>query len=185
MAPDTESTEIVYGASADNLYRSISSYKRQWRPTRYTHTHIYTSTMDPAEVAAIVGLVNGLMVDRYANTAGATVWFYDYLLTLSAEYKYIWRKKWSLVKVLYLLVRIRPFPTARARLYPQWTSIPFLTDLTAKGLRMRPQNRYLTPPFLILVLYRTSQPVELYGVCNGFLNTQIWTANREARYRFK
>lgn len=68
--------------------------------------------MDPALVVAIVEAAQHLMIDRYANTAGAVVWFYDYLLTASAEHKYIWRKKWSLVKILYLLVRVLPLVSA-------------------------------------------------------------------------
>ncbi len=60
--------------------------------------------MDPATLAWIIQLAKGLMIDRYANTAGATAWFYDYILTMPAEYEYIWKRKWSLVKVLYLLV---------------------------------------------------------------------------------
>jgi Family of unknown function (DUF6533) len=64
--------------------------------------------------AAIVDAVSDLMVDRYANTAGAAVWFYDYLLTFSDEYEYIWMKRWGLVKILYLVVR---FPLSSTLLW--------------------------------------------------------------------
>lgn len=87
--------------------------------------------MDPARLAFILKLADSFMVCRYANTAGATAWFYDYLLTFQKEYQYIWKKKWGLVKILYLL------------------------------------NRYLTPPFLILVLYH------LDGEQRGPLSTEF------------
>ena len=88
-----------------------------------------------------------VMVDRYTNTAGAVVWFYDYLLTISAEYEHIWMKKWSVVKILYLVVR---FPS----LLRMHLSRRFVRLFVDKCSRLHPQNRYLTPPFLIIVLYR-------------------------------
>jgi len=62
---------------------------------------------EPAQTE-LTTLAETLMVGRYATTAGAVVWLYDYLLTFSAEYHYVWTKKWSLVKALYLIVRISP-----------------------------------------------------------------------------
>jgi Family of unknown function (DUF6533) len=103
--------------------------------------------------AAIVDAASDLMVDRYTNTAGAVVWFYDYLLTFSAEYEHIWMKRWSLVKTLYLVVR-SPLSTTLL-----WCTRMHLSHhsvrLFVHGYSyLDPQNRYLTPPFLILVLYR-------------------------------
>jgi len=62
---------------------------------------------DPAD---LVTLASTLTIGRYATTAGAVVWFYDYLLMFSAEFRYVLLKKWGLVKVLYLLVRISSSP---------------------------------------------------------------------------
>ncbi len=64
--------------------------------------------MDDATVVTLLpNLAQGLIIDRYVNTAGATAWIYDFLLTLPQEYQYIWKRKWSSIKVLYLVVRAR------------------------------------------------------------------------------
>ncbi|KAJ4477748.1 hypothetical protein C8J55DRAFT_515419 [Lentinula edodes] len=44
-------------------------------------------------------------VDRYANLAGCTLLLYDYLLTLDDEIEFIWRKSWSIGKVLFIISR--------------------------------------------------------------------------------
>lgn len=62
--------------------------------------------MDPEILARILKLSETLAVCRYVNTAGAAAWFYDFILTISTEHKYIWKRKWSLVKALYLIVRL-------------------------------------------------------------------------------
>ncbi|KAJ8085514.1 hypothetical protein PM082_004332 [Marasmius tenuissimus] len=45
----------------------------------------------------------------YVIVASSTILAYDMVLNLNLEVKHIWRKKWSLVKVLYLLQRYLPF----------------------------------------------------------------------------
>ncbi|KAJ3785509.1 hypothetical protein GGU10DRAFT_354742 [Lentinula aff. detonsa] len=44
-------------------------------------------------------------VTQYTNLAGSTLLFYDYLLTLDDEIEFIWKKSWSIGKVLFIISR--------------------------------------------------------------------------------
>ncbi|KAJ3990794.1 hypothetical protein F5050DRAFT_1813453 [Lentinula boryana] len=43
-------------------------------------------------------------VTQYTNS-GSTLLFYDYLLTLDDEIEFIWKKSWSIGKVLFIISR--------------------------------------------------------------------------------
>ncbi|KAF9556699.1 hypothetical protein CPC08DRAFT_820322 [Agrocybe pediades] len=60
------------------------------------------TTMPASDVVA--GLAK-LELDRYSRLAMAVVMCYDYALTIDREIDLIWRSKWSLPKVLFLLTR--------------------------------------------------------------------------------
>lgn len=56
-------------------------------------------------------LIRGL----FCNTVvGATMFLYDYLLTLGMEVDLVWSSKWTFMKVLYLAQRYLPFVDAVA-----------------------------------------------------------------------
>ncbi|KAG8806561.1 hypothetical protein FRC17_004924, partial [Serendipita sp. 399] len=44
-------------------------------------------------------------VVRYVNYAAFTFMLYDMLLTLADEVKYIWRARWTVIKVVFLINR--------------------------------------------------------------------------------
>ncbi|KAJ3982718.1 hypothetical protein F5890DRAFT_323171 [Lentinula detonsa] len=44
-------------------------------------------------------------VTQYTNLAGSTLLFYDYLLTLDDEIEFIWKKSWSIGKILFIISR--------------------------------------------------------------------------------
>ena len=52
----------------------------------------------------LITLVDHMNLNRLISVAGTTIWVYDYALTVSDEYAIIWPTKWSLVKVLYMIV---------------------------------------------------------------------------------
>ncbi|KAH7913289.1 hypothetical protein BJ138DRAFT_1146324 [Hygrophoropsis aurantiaca] len=57
----------------------------------------------------IVDAVADLRLVLYATVAAATILAYDYLLTFDLELQHIWRARWSILKVLYILTRYLPF----------------------------------------------------------------------------
>ncbi|KAJ8094624.1 hypothetical protein PM082_010630 [Marasmius tenuissimus] len=65
--------------------------------------------------------------DRFSAVAVASVFIYDYFLTLPDEVKHIWPSEWSTTKILYILQRYMPFiDTVILVLYNDFT--PGLSD---------------------------------------------------------
>jgi hypothetical protein len=83
----------------------------------------------------LVSAVSHLRASAYTTGAGGTVLLYDILLTLEDEKRLIWPSRFSLVKLLYFIVRIM-----------QWFSLHVIT--------VRNQNRYFPVPCLLLGMYR-------------------------------
>lgn len=48
--------------------------------------------------------VDPLSLGRYFSVIGATIWTYDYALTITDEVTLVWSRKFSLVKCLYFTV---------------------------------------------------------------------------------
>jgi Family of unknown function (DUF6533) len=53
----------------------------------------------------LINALRGLRASGYTTIAGGTVLLYDITLTLEDEIRLIWPSKFSLVKVLYFIVR--------------------------------------------------------------------------------
>jgi len=78
--------------------------------------------MDAALLDQIISVLKyeRLVVD-YTYVAAASILFYDYLLMISMEIKYIWWSKWTVTKVLYLLARYLPIVDTSIVLYLELT----------------------------------------------------------------
>ncbi|KAJ8078472.1 hypothetical protein PM082_012754 [Marasmius tenuissimus] len=72
-----------------------------------------TSLSPPPQIAAALEqLFSVVQHQRYVATVevcSAMLFVYDYLLTLDLEIEHIWKAKWSLVKVIYIIQRYLPF----------------------------------------------------------------------------
>ena len=55
--------------------------------------------------AEIITLFQSTQTANYFNLAAAVLAVYDIMLTFPSEYAYIWRKRWSLPNILYVLCR--------------------------------------------------------------------------------
>src|ERR1700742_2869683 len=53
----------------------------------------------------LIGSVDHLSLGRYFGIIGATIWTYDYILTITNEVTLVWSRKFSLVNLLYFTVR--------------------------------------------------------------------------------
>lgn len=67
----------------------------------------------------IVESLERLYTDKILNVCAITVFGYDVLLTFDAEVNYIWRSKWSWVKVLFFLTRYSALVEAIIIIYLQ------------------------------------------------------------------
>ncbi|PFH48047.1 hypothetical protein AMATHDRAFT_6172 [Amanita thiersii Skay4041] len=47
----------------------------------------------------------------YVDTAAMALLYFDYLLTLHMEVAYVWKSKWTLIKILFLILRYMPMAT--------------------------------------------------------------------------
>ncbi|ETW74842.1 hypothetical protein HETIRDRAFT_447107 [Heterobasidion irregulare TC 32-1] len=65
--------------------------------------------MDPQNQTALLDSIQRMRMNS----------LYDYTLTFEYEVKYMWRSKWSLVKVLFFIVRYPPFADTSLVLYHQ------------------------------------------------------------------
>lgn len=81
-----------------------------------------------------------IQVARYYTTAVLAVAVWDWLVCFYAEYERIWRERWSLIKVLYLITR--KFTYHPMYIHPMYT----YTDTTRVNLRLRWINRSVFPP---------------------------------------
>ncbi|PFH48724.1 hypothetical protein AMATHDRAFT_49278 [Amanita thiersii Skay4041] len=66
---------------------------------------------------AIIESFFRFMKSNYIEVAGTAVLYYDYLLTFDSEVALIWKSPWSLVKVLFLIMRYAPFVDVTSKVY--------------------------------------------------------------------
>ncbi|KAI0259689.1 hypothetical protein BC834DRAFT_607292 [Gloeopeniophorella convolvens] len=63
----------------------------------------------PPQLAALIDFAVSnepvVFAERYLSAVGLTILFYDYLLMLDEEMKYIWRRPFTSVKALYIVLR--------------------------------------------------------------------------------
>jgi len=82
--------------------------------------------MDPAAAAAAAEfevlldfLRHQRLIVDYFHLACYTLLFWDYILTISAEYQLIWRADWSYTKIIYLVTRYLPIINVYFLVYNQ------------------------------------------------------------------
>jgi len=61
------------------------------------------------ELRQLTDYVNSMRLVTYFDVVGATIFLYDYLLTLGMEVNLVWSSKWTFMKVLYFAQRYLPF----------------------------------------------------------------------------
>lgn len=66
------------------------------------------------EVKVVTDIVESMRLVTYFDVAGATMFLYDYLLTLGMEVELVWSSKGTFMKVLYFAQRYLPFVDAVA-----------------------------------------------------------------------
>jgi len=64
-----------------------------------------TSQPSAAVLSAIIEGGNGIMQTKYAFFADFAISVYDHILTFDLEVEHIWKRKFTLVTLLFLLVR--------------------------------------------------------------------------------
>jgi len=67
--------------------------------------------------AQLVASANRLRIVNCVNVVSLTILVYDYCLVLSSEVDLVWKSKWSIVKVLYLLTRYPAFSDTALSVY--------------------------------------------------------------------
>lgn len=82
-------------------------------------------------------ILDHLALNRFISVVGATLWSYDYLLTCSDEVTWIWPRKCSLAKALYMLVSHMSYRIAQNNVL---------------------QNRYVAVPYIALIMFGESCP---------------------------
>lgn len=65
-------------------------------------------------IAELTSYIESMRLVTYFDVVGATMFLYDYLLTLGMEVDLVWSSKWTFMKVLYLAQRYLPFVDAVA-----------------------------------------------------------------------
>ncbi|PFH47453.1 hypothetical protein AMATHDRAFT_67702 [Amanita thiersii Skay4041] len=67
--------------------------------------------MDQQQLSELIFAIGHGRDASYADVASLVLLTFDYLLTLSLEIKYVWFSRWSIIKVLYFVMRYVPFFT--------------------------------------------------------------------------
>ncbi|KAK1223691.1 hypothetical protein PQX77_013426, partial [Marasmius sp. AFHP31] len=62
-------------------------------------------------------LLTNYKIVAYAKVVSLAVLIYDTVITFDQEYRYIWQRKWHVVKVLYLCVRYLAFVDTTVAVY--------------------------------------------------------------------
>ncbi|PFH47494.1 hypothetical protein AMATHDRAFT_67626 [Amanita thiersii Skay4041] len=67
--------------------------------------------MNKVQAAQVItpAVVRRVLITNYSDVASIALFCFDYLLTLSLEIKYVWPSRWSIVKVLHVIMRYVPF----------------------------------------------------------------------------
>jgi len=68
-----------------------------------------STTSMSTEIEALVTAVGDYKIFSYVEVANLTVFIWDILLTLPREIEFVWRARWSLGKVLYIINRYGTF----------------------------------------------------------------------------
>ncbi|EDR00860.1 uncharacterized protein LACBIDRAFT_333790 [Laccaria bicolor S238N-H82] len=75
------------------------------------------------EIKEISDYVSATQLVTYSDVAGATMFVYDYFLTLGMEVDLVWSSNWSLMNVLFIAQRYLPFLDAAVLCFlPQFST---------------------------------------------------------------
>lgn len=79
--------------------------------------------MEPQELLQLaqqfrIGIDHSRLVNSF-NAASITIMAFDWLLTFGLEYTLVWKAKWNITKILYLLARYLPFIDTSLVMYHQ------------------------------------------------------------------
>ncbi|KAJ3551191.1 hypothetical protein NM688_g4854 [Phlebia brevispora] len=93
----------------ENTCRHCGNWEASGNLSQWSVLHILSLTMDPASIQADLALLYTAVQQTYSanyhETAAIAVLLYDTLLNLDTEIEVIWKKNWSLPKILYLIAR--------------------------------------------------------------------------------
>ncbi|PFH51270.1 hypothetical protein AMATHDRAFT_59257 [Amanita thiersii Skay4041] len=67
--------------------------------------------MDENQMPNVIRTLRHAQVASYADVAAMVLLIFDISLTFSLEVKYVWQSHWSIIKVMYLIMRYVPFFT--------------------------------------------------------------------------
>ncbi|KAG2123066.1 hypothetical protein DEU56DRAFT_64879 [Suillus clintonianus] len=82
----------------------------------------YLSNMQTQYSADDIAAASSLQISSYIFTSMATFWTYDYVCSLGDEWTFLYRSRWTKVKVLYILTRFVPFFLLIGHLYLNFSS---------------------------------------------------------------
>ncbi|PFH45658.1 hypothetical protein AMATHDRAFT_8852 [Amanita thiersii Skay4041] len=60
-------------------------------------------------MADLFAILLHLQIVHYIDVSAAAILVYDYLLTIRMEIEYVWKAKWTLIKITYVIMRYMPF----------------------------------------------------------------------------
>ncbi|KAF9555958.1 hypothetical protein CPC08DRAFT_109341 [Agrocybe pediades] len=110
--------------------------------------------------SAVAQAMQEVEVIRYTRIVANVIIFYDYLVTLEEEVRLMWRGKWSLVKILFFVIRYYGLLGAIFSLYSILT--PFLTNKVS----MRIVQWDIITAFLATLLTEAVLIIRLYALYN-------------------
>ncbi|KAF6762079.1 hypothetical protein DFP72DRAFT_877935 [Ephemerocybe angulata] len=131
-----------------------------------------SAVTSPAAQAAAAKLIEAIKANVVVNAIGCTAFIVaDYLQTLPDEIEYMWPTDWSLVKVLFILVRYYPFVHTSISTWHHGTGsltgsecfVPFIMDASISYIRLwafSGRNKYLL--VFLVPYYAAIRGVEYY-----------------------
>ncbi|KAF9559140.1 hypothetical protein CPC08DRAFT_530233 [Agrocybe pediades] len=124
--------------------------------------------------SAFIQGIQELQVIRYTRIIASSVIFYDHVVTLGDEVRLMWNGKWSLVKILFFMIRYYALPSAIFSLYSIFT--PFLTD----EVSMRIVRWDMATAFLATFLTEAVLVIRLYALYNRNRKVLVFMLNMVA-----
>ncbi|EIM91331.1 uncharacterized protein STEHIDRAFT_118416 [Stereum hirsutum FP-91666 SS1] len=106
--------------------------------------------MSAAEVAAAAAFERIVNITQIYIASTSSIWYWDWIVCLPAEWKYIWKSDWSAIKILYLFVRY--YTLVDMIMADIWFLGEWTEEACAKNLKVLPYFTVLVDVSVELVL---------------------------------
>ncbi|KAF8123687.1 hypothetical protein EV363DRAFT_1587224 [Boletus edulis] len=124
---ETDHVSAQHGKGHTNFSVMVSIYSKRHKASmihRLTAARSCLPCLHPRIMSSVQSILALLQLNDYISLATATAVIYDYCLTISNEVTYIWKRPWTRVSTLFLLIRYAGCFVALGQAFDGSTFIP-------------------------------------------------------------